>query len=144
MIILVPILLAVFPIKFTYNPINKNDKKDFYLAVCVSEGSTDAGSWIIIGNQNEMWNEGLPVYFTGKNPNDLLSYDICNNYTQFAIYGSLLKDSDETFYTLNCDKWKMFGEVKRGNHCYRLPFKHFITLYDLKWFDFFLTDNGYD
>lgn len=144
LIILIPIILSVLPIKFTYNSIDSIKSKEFYIAVCISEGSTDSESWMIVGNQDGMWEDGVPVYFTGSNPKNILSYDICNNYTEFLIYGSLSKQNNERFYTINSDKWQIYGDVKRGNYSYRIPFKHFITLYDLKWFDFLLTDKGYD
>ena len=60
------------------------------------------------------------------------------------IYGKLSKKQDEEYYTLNSQRWEIYDEVRRGEYAYRIPFKHFITIYDLKWFDFLLTDKGYD
>lgn len=138
------ILTIFFPVKFTKKLEDIPNDKFFYIVCCISEGSTDAGTWIIVNSNNPILNEEIPVYFKGKNPKKMLSYDICNNYTKFIIYGKLTKEDDEEFYTLNSHKWEILDEVNRGNYSFRIPFKHFITIYDLKCFDFLLTDKGYD
>ena len=143
LVIIIPIILTVFPIKFTKKA-NNNSEEEYYIASCISEGTTDAGVWIIIGNNEGMWEDEMPVIFNGKNPKNILSYDICNNDTEFIIYGKLSKKQDEEYYTLNSQRWEIYDEVRRGEYAYRIPFKHFITIYDLKWFDFLLTDKGYD
>ena len=148
-IILIPIILAFIPIKFTHN--SPNEIKEFYIVTCVSEGSTDNGVWIISEsnkeNKKENWENGIGIVLNGKNPKDTLSYDICNNYTQFIMYGNLTKDFYESYgkevYILNCYEWQIHNEVKRGKCSFRIPYKHFITIYDLNWFDFLLSDKGY-
>ena len=144
LVIIIPIILTVFPIKFTKKANNNDSEEEYYIASCISEGTTDAGVWIIIGNNEGMWEDEMPVIFNGKNPKNILSYDICNNDTEFIIYGKLSKKQDEEYYTLNSQRWEIYDEVRRGEYAYRIPFKHFITIYDLKWFDFLLTDKGYD
>ncbi len=134
------IFTIFFPVKFTKKFEDIPNDKSFYIVSCISEGSTDAGTWVIIKSNNPMLNEEIPVYFIGENPKKVLSYDICNNYTEFIIYGELTKEKNDRFYTLNSDSWEILDEVKRGNYSFRIPFKHFITIYDLKWFDFLLTD----
>lgn len=91
-----------------------------------------------------MFEDELSVYFKGKNPKNILSYDIIDSETEFIIYGKLTKEGDEEFYTLNSQKWEISNEVKRDDYSCRIPFRHFITVYDLNWFDFLLTDKGYD
>ena len=63
---------------------------------------------------------------------------------QTIMYGKLVKEFDKSLgrevYTLDCTKWQIYSEVKRGNYSFRIPYKHFITIYDLKYFDFLLTD----
>ncbi len=143
-VIFIPIILAILPIKFTKNHKNTDSLEKFYIASCISEGTTDAGVWVVIGDDKGMWEDGIYVFFNGKDPKKILSYDICNNYTEFIIYGELTKEENEEFYTLNSRKWEIFDEVRRGDYSLRIPFKHFITVYDLFWFDFLLTDKGYD
>lgn len=143
-VILILIISAVFPIKFTKSLKHTDSRKKYYIATCISEGSTDAGAWIVLGSNEGIWEDEMPVFFNGKNPKNILSYDICNNDTEFIIYGELSKDENEKYYTLNSKRWEIYGEVRRGDYSCRIPFKHFITIYDLCWFDFLLTDKGYD
>lgn len=143
-VIFLPIILTVLPIRFTKNPENINKKREFYIASCISEGTTDGGVWIVLGSNNGMFEDEIYVDFKGKNPKSILSYDITDSETEFIIYGKLTKEDDEEFYTLNSRRWEISNEVKRDDYSCRIPFKHFITVYDLKWFDFLLTDKGYD
>lgn len=148
--IIIPVFLTFIPIKYVHS--NPNEEKEFYIVNCVSEGSTDSSIWIISGsnkdNKTEDWEYGVSIVLKGKNPKSILSYDICNNYTQFIMYGKLTKEYNSSLgqevYTLNCSKWQIYNEVKRGNNSFRIKHKHFITIYDLKYFDFILTDKGYD
>lgn len=142
-VFIICIFSLLFPIKFTKHSIDSIDAEEFYIVEYISEGSTDGGSWIIIGSHDGMWADGFAVNFTGKSPKDILSYDICNNYTKFIIYGSLDKVEDE-YYTLKSERWGILGKVRRGGFSLRIPFKHYITIYDLNWFDFLLTDKGYE
>lgn len=139
-LILIPVLLAFFPIKFVKKSTNLINTEEFYIVTCVSEGSTDSGTWIILNSNDEIYDNGLPVILTGRNPKEILSYDICNNYTEFIIYGSLRKENNTEYYTLDSKGWDISEDVKRGNYSYRIPFEHFITIYDLKWFDFLFAE----
>lgn len=143
-VIFIPITLTILPIKFTKKLNNNDSNEKFYIASCISEGTTDAGAWIIFGSNEGKFEDEIPVFFNGKNPKNILSHDICNNDTEFIIYGELTKEENEKYYTLNCKSWEIFDEVRRGDHSFRIPFKQFITIYDLNWFDFLLTDKGYD
>ncbi len=146
MVIIIPVVLLFIPIRCTHSA--PNEEKEFYIVNCVSEGTTDSGVWIISGsnkdNKKQDWENGVGIVLKGKNPKNILSYDICNNYTQFIMYGKLVKEFDKSLgrevYTLDCTKWQIYSEVKRGNYSFRIPYKHFITIYDLKYFDFLLTD----
>ena len=71
LVIIIPIILTVFPIKFTKKA-NNSSKKEYYIASCISEGTTDAGVWIIIGNNEGMWEDEMPVIFNGKNPKNIV------------------------------------------------------------------------
>lgn len=144
LVIFLPIILTVLPIKFVKNPKNIKKKKEFYIASCISEGTTDGGVWVVLGSNKGIFEDELSVYFKGKNPKNILSYDIIDSETEFIIYGKLTKEDDEEFYTLNSRKWEISNEVKRDDYSCRIPFRHFITVYDLNWFDFLLTDKGYD
>lgn len=143
LVILSPVILAFVPIKFTHSKLN--NEKECYIASCVSEGSTEGGAWILISDDIE--DGGAYFTLSGKNPKDILSYDICNGYTQFIMYGELRKQFNKSYngevYSLNCDKWEIYDEVRRGYNSLRIPLKNFITIYDLNWFDFLLTDKGY-
>ena len=128
-LVIIPVLFLFIPIRCTHS--TPNEEKEFYIVNCVSEGTTDSGVWIISGsnkdNKKEDWEYGVGI-----------------NYTQFIMYGKLVKEFDKSLgrevYTLDCTKWQIYSEVKRGNYSFRIPYKHFITIYDLKYFDFLLTD----
>lgn len=145
-IIFLTILLAItpiFPVKFTRKEEDIPDDRLFYIASCISEASTEGGTWVIIDSNDPIIIKAkreVSVNFVGKNPKNLLSYDICNSYTEFIIYGNLTKKENEKWYTLHSKKWEIFDEVKRGDYQLRIPFKHFITIYDLRLFDFLFTD----
>ncbi len=146
LIFLIPIILAFVPIKFTHSKLNT--EKECYIVQCVPEGSTDAGQWILIGNnKKELVEDYSGFILNGKNPKDILSYDICNGNTQFIMYGELSKNNNELsnkeVYSLNCYKWEIYYEVRRRKNSLRIPFKNYITVYDLNLFDFLLTDKGY-
>lgn len=109
LIIMIPIILVFIPIKFVCN--NPDDQKEFYIVQYVSEGSTEGGSWVAIGCNKENWKDGVYISLKGENPKSILSYDICNGYTQFIMYGDLSKKFDESsnkeVYSLNCYKWEI-------------------------------------
>ena len=137
-ILLIPLMIAFIPIKFTKTKTNFINENEFYIVTFVSEFSTDAGSCILIDSHNGFENQTNSVKLIGNKPQNTISWSIYNSYTEFIIYGSVTLN-EEGYYTLNCKDWDILGKVKGGNSI--CPY--YLCLYDLNIFDKWLVDKGY-
>lgn len=138
LILLIPLIIAFIPIKFTKPTTKFITENEFYIVTFVSEFSTDAGSCILVDSYNGSENQTNSVKLIGNKPQNTISWDIYNSYTKFIIYGSLTQNEDG-YYTLNCESWDILGKVKgRKSIC-----SYYLCLYDLNIFDKWLVDKGY-
>ena len=113
----------------------KNDS--YYIISLIPEGSTDSGDWICYDQNGLQYKD---VIFEGKLPQNILSADVYMSGTTFVIYGKLVKESN--LYILQSEDWDILYNINRNCDSLRIDFQRFITIYDLKYFDFFLS--GYN
>lgn len=146
LIIAVCILCSFFiPIKIAFNAIESISDESCLIVRQISSGSTEGRLWLCIGDSNGIYtNDGYIVELYGKVPQDVLSSDIYDNgETTFVIYGSVNNnklDIDDINF-INYRGWDFIGNISRDSESLRLPFKNYITIYDLKFFDFMLSGN---
>ena len=133
------LLSIVTPIKVSVNTPMTNVKYACFIVRPISSGSTEGGIWLCIGDENGYWEGGIiPVVLQGNVPQKILSSTLYDNgENTFIVYGLM-----ESNNTINCRKWDILGEVSRSNNSLRIPFKRSITLYDLKFFDFILSEKS--
>ena len=135
-LVLIPIILAFMPIKMSIPSTDDIKYSDYFIVYLIPEGSTDSGSVICYDQDEVYYNK---INFKGALPQNLLSSDIYASGTQFILYGTLSVNEDK--YTLNVFDWDIMGYVNRDCDSLRLDMKKYITVFDLKWFDFLLSGN---
>ncbi len=135
-LVLIPIILAFMPIKMSIPSTDDIKYSDYFIVYLIPEGSTDSGSVICYDQDEVYYNK---INFKGALPQNLLSSDIYASGTQFILYGTLSINEDK--YTLNVFDWDIMGYVNRDCDSLRLDMKKYITVFDLKWFDFLLSGN---
>lgn len=131
------IALGIIPIKYSITSEDKIKNDSYYIISLIPEGSTDSGAWICYDQDGLQYKD---VIFEGKLPQNILSADVYLSGTTFVIYGKLVKESN--FYTLQSENWDILYNVNRNCDSLRIDFNRFITIFDLKYFDFFLS--GYN
>ncbi|MBO5342874.1 MAG: hypothetical protein J6A57_00275 [Ruminococcus sp.] len=131
------IALGIIPIKHSITSEDKIKNDSYYIISLIPEGSTDSGDWICYDQDGLKYKD---VIFEGKLPQNILSADVYMSGTTFVIYGKLVKESN--FYILQSENWDILYNVNRNCDSLRIDFNRFITIFDLKYFDFFLS--GYN
>lgn len=131
------IALGIIPIKFSITSEDKIKNDSYYIISLIPEGSTDSGDWICYDQNGLQYKD---VIFEGKLPQNILSADVYMSGTTFVIYGKLVKESN--LYILQSEDWDILYNINRNCDSLRIDFQRFITIYDLKYFDFFLS--GYN
>lgn len=131
------IALGIIPIKFSITSEDKIKNNSYYIISLIPEGSTDSGDWICYDQNGLKYKD---VIFEGKLPQNILSADVYMSGTTFVIYGKIVKESN--LYILQSEDWDILYNTNRKCDSLRIDFKRFITIYDLKYFDFFLS--GYN
>lgn len=86
-----------------------------------------------------MFENSLSVSVQGELLENELSRNICDTNTKYILYGKMNQKLDPVWgytYTITYSGWDLFDDVKRCDNLIRINFDHYITVYDLKWFDF--------
>lgn len=135
-IIIVLVVSAVLPIKISIKSEDDIDSEEYYIVYLVPEGTTDAGQ-LECHDQNDIYYHNIS--FEGKLPDNILSEDVYKHGTTFIIYGDLTQNDDS--YILHSQDWDILYQVNRDPESLRIDFRRFITIYDMKWFDFLLSGN---
>lgn len=136
---LILIILAFMPIKMSVSSEVDIENSSYFIYYLVPEGSTDAGCVICYDQDGKHYNK---INFEGGLPQNILSKDIYESGTAFVLYGTLSEYENE--YTLDVCDWDVLGNVNRNCDSLRLNLKKYITILDLKWFDFLLFDKLFD
>ena len=135
--IFIIIICSIFtPIKIALNPVNFSSNKPYFIVKQISSGSTDSGLWLCIGDENGFYTDKCyTVELYGKTPQEIISKDI--NETMFVIYHTAGDNMDiNAINRINSCKWDFLGDIHRNSESLRIPFQKYITIYDLKFFDF--------
>jgi len=142
-VVALPWLLAIIPIKFSKRSFDSINEKEYFVISYVPNGSTESG-WHAVWHHDGVEEYIGLVNIKGKSPRNTLSSDTYTTITEFVIYGSLKNEycesSDYRSNTIYSKKWDIIGKVDRRKGSGKINFKHFITIYDLKWWDNFFSD----
>lgn len=134
---MVPVILAIFPIKISIISPDNIDSKEYYIIYLVPEGTTSEDSLICYDQDDTYYSN---ISFEGELPQKIITKDIYLSGTTFIIYGNMVKDNDN--YTLYSQDWDILYNINRNSNSLRIDFKRFITIYDFKYFDFLLSNNN--
>ena len=137
----------VFPVKFTLKDVPYNDERDFL----VIWFNTNLNQWLLLGDKNEMntidtMGKDISVIIEGANPREEASMDLWLWGTLFIVYGEILSEeyiaenydfnTDRELRVIRSTKWNILGEIRTRNSFRRLFSKRYLTVYDLRWFDY--------
>lgn len=152
-LISIPIILfwisIFFPVKFCLKDYPTEADGEFYV---VRYDSTK-NWWILVGDKDGLqdWST-VPdnaVEFTGKDFTKEISESLYNNYlpNYFIVWGhaEIVESVDEVngesivqrSFTVKCKKWDLLEEVKTESELRNKLSNKYLTVYDLKWIDFF-------
>jgi len=134
-IALVPVILAIIPIKISIKSPDDINNKKYYIIYLIPDGTTGAGDLICYDQDNIYYNN---IHIEGKLPQKIITKDIYESGTTFIIYGNIVSINNN--YTLYSQEWDILYNINRNPNSLRIDFKKFITIYDLKYFDFFLSN----
>lgn len=133
-------LPAFLPLRMTLRSTDQIRNEHYFIVEMISRGTTDGGRWVCIGDETtpafeDVW---YAVELDGSSPEAVLSTDVYDvGGTTFVIYGTT--DSGmkvDSINRIHCTGWALLGDITRDPETLRLPLKKYITLYDLKYFDF--------
>lgn len=138
-IVLLLYLMTLFmPVKFCI-PEYPGDVEEEY---CIVRFDCTKNWWIFLGDNNELrdWDTCPDAFIEikGKPLEEIVSLDIYDSFvdTYFILWGNVEIDQNGT-RSIEYTDWDIMGKLDTNNHGRKLFPRRYLTVYDLKGYDYF-------